>query len=275
MKRPVLVATALTVLLALAASAAFAQWGWGWRNRYPPRIRPPEQRDAGFSFCRLMYSSEYSGRGMGRWSTDYPFADINFMIRLSEMSTTNVNFDAENEPIHWVVPVTDDTLFGCPFIIASAVGSMVLSDEDAARLHEYLLKGGFLWVDDFWGSWEWDQWVSQIRKVLPEGQYPIVDLPIEHALFRTMFQIWEVPQIANISFWIRSGGGTSERGIDSEEPHFRVIFDERERIMVAMTHNTDIQDSWEREADDPRFFEAFAPDGYSLGINVLVYAMGH
>ena len=81
-----------------------------------------------------MYASEYVGRGMGRWSTDYPFADINFMIRLSEMSTTDVNFDADDEPIHWVVPVTDDTLFGCPFIIASAVGSMELSDEDAGRL---------------------------------------------------------------------------------------------------------------------------------------------
>ena len=152
---------------------------------------------------------------------------------------------------------------------------MELSDEDADRLREYLLKGGFLWVDDFWGSWEWAQWVSQIDKVLPAGQYPIVDLPLEHPLFQTMFHIWEVPQIANIGFWRRSGGRTSERGLDSEEPHFRVIFDERGRIMVAMTHNTDIQDAWERERDDPRFFETFAPDGYSLGINVLVYAMTH
>ena len=90
-----------------------------------------------------------------------------------------------------------------------------------------------------------------------------------------MFHIWEVPQIANIGFWMRSGGNTSERGYDSAEPHFRVIFDEHGRIMVAMTHNTDIQDAWEREADDPRFFEEFAPDGYSLGINVLLYAMGY
>jgi len=273
MRRPAVAAAALTLILALVAGAAFAQWGW--RSRHPPRFRPPEQRDPGFSFCRLMYSSEYVGRGMGRWSTDYPFADINFMIRLSEMSTTDVNFDADDEPIHWVVPVTDDTLFGCPFIIASAVGSMALSHEEAGRLREYLLKGGFLWVDDFWGSWEWAQWVSQIRKVLPAGQYPIVDLPIEHELFQTVFHIWEVPQIANIGFWRRSGGRTSERGADSAEPHFRVIFDERGRILVAMTHNTDIQDAWERERDDPRFFESFAPDGYSLGINVLVYAMTH
>ncbi|MCY4510721.1 MAG: DUF4159 domain-containing protein [Acidobacteria bacterium] len=273
MKRLTVAGVAVAVILAITAGAVFAQWGW--RTRYPPRIRPPEQRDAGFSFCRLMYASEYTGRGMGRWSTDYPYADINFMIRLSEMSTTAVNFDPDDEPIHWVVPVTNDALFGCPFIIASAVGSMVLSQDDASRLRDYLLKGGFLWADDFWGRWEWEQWESQIAKVLPPAEYPIVDLPIEHPLFQTMFYIWEVPQIANIGFWRRSGGRTSERGADSAEPHFRVIFDDAGRIMVAMTHNTDIQDAWEREADDPRFFESFAPDGYSLGINVLVYAMTH
>ena len=266
----------MTVILVLAAGAALAQFGSGYgRTRYPPRIRPADQRDDGFSFCRLMYSSEYRARGMGSWSTDYPFADINFMIRLSEMSTTPVNFDTDDNPIHWVVPVTDDALFGCPFIIASAVGSMVLSTDDASRLRDYLLKGGFLWADDFWGSWEWANWESQIAKVLPPAQYPIVDLPLEHELFTTVFNVWEIPQIANIGFWRRSGGGTSERGADSGEPHFRVIFDEDGRIMVAMTHNTDIQDAWEREGEDPRFFESFAPSGYSLGINVLVHAMTH
>ena len=111
--------------------------------------------------------------------------------------------------------------------------------------------------------------------MLPPSEYPIVDLPLQHSLFQTMFNIWEVPQIANIGFWRRSGGATSERGADSAVPHFRVIFDADGRIMVAMTHNTDIQDAWEREGEDQRFFEAFAPDGYSLGMNVLIYAMTH
>ena len=219
-----MVAATITVLVvALGTGVVFGQWGF--RSRYPPRIRPADQPlDDGFSFCRLMYTSEYTGRGRGRWATDYPFADINFMIRLSEMTTTTVNFAADDEPTHWVVPVTDDTLFGCPFIIASAVGSMVLSPDEANRLRTYLLKGGFLWVDDFWGGWEWDQWASQIAKVLPASEYPIVDLPLEHELFRTMFNIWEIPQIANIRFWLNSGGQTSERGADSATPHFRVIF---------------------------------------------------
>ena len=164
MKRQVIASATIAVALAVVSSATLAQFGQGYgRSRYPAKLRPADQRDDGFSFCRLMYASAYRGRGMGRWSTDYPFADINFMIRLSEMSTTDVHFDADDEPIHWVVPVTDDTLFSCPFIIASAVGSMGLAPTEAENLRNYLLKGGFLWVDDFWGSWEWDQWLSLIH----------------------------------------------------------------------------------------------------------------
>ena len=153
---------------------------------------------------------------------------------------------------------------------------MTLSPEEVVRLRDYLLKGGFLWVDDFWGTREWEQWAAEISKVLPPSQYPIIDLPLEHALFRTMFNIWEVPQISHIGFWRRTGGrSTSERGADSAVPHFRAISDERGRILVAMTHNTDIQDAWEREGEDPGFFEQFSPDGYALGINVVLYAMTH
>lgn len=257
-----------------AATAALAQWG-GW-SRHPPRIRPAGHVDEGFSFCRLMYTSnrrERSGRG---WSTDYPYADINFMIRLSEITSTHVDLDQVGEPNHWVVTIADDALFGCPFLMTSDVGTMSLRPVEVVRLRDYLLKGGFLWVDDFWGSRSWAQWAGEIAKVLPPADYPIRDLPLDHQLFRTMFRILEVPQITNIHFWRWSGGRTtSERGHDSAVPHFRGIMDESGRLMVAMTHNTDIQDAWEREGEDPRFFERFAPDGYQLGINVLLYAMSH
>ena len=267
------------VLVLLAASAltsvALAQWGYG-RSRYPPRFRPANHVDEGFTFCRLMYTSnrrERSGRG---WSTDYPYADINFMIRLSEMTSTHVNLDPVGEPNHWVVTVTDDALYGCPFLMTSDVGTMSLRPVEAARLRDYLLKGGFLWVDDFWGSRSWAQWAGEIAKVLPPGEYPIKDLPLDHSVFKTMFHIREIPQISNIHFWRWSGGATtSERGPDSEVPHFRGITDEHGRLMVAMTHNTDIQDAWEREGEDPRFFERFSPDGYQLGVNVVLYAMSH
>ena len=264
------------LVVGVVASAAFAQWGGYGRSRYPPRFRPADHHDEGFSFCRLMYTSnrrERSGRG---WSTDYPYADINFMIRLSEMTSAQVNLNEVGDPNHWVVSLADDSLYQCPFLMTSDVGTMSLRPVEISRLRDYLLKGGFLWVDDFWGSRSWEQWASEIAKVLPPSEYPIKDLPMDHQLFKTMFHVLEVPQISNIHFWRWSGGSTtSERGHDSAVPHFRGIMDEHGRLMVAMTHNTDIQDAWEREGEDPQFFERFSPDGYALGINVVLYTMSH
>jgi len=143
------------------------------------------------------------------------------------------------------------------------------------RLREYLLKGGFLYVDDFWGEWAWEQWTEEIGRVLDPRQYPIKDIPLDHQLFRTMFVISKLPQIPSISHWRRSGGETSERGYDSVRVNFRGIFDEHGRAMVLMTHNTDIADAWEREAEDPRFFYLFSPNGYAVGINILLYSLSH
>ena len=160
--------------------------------------------------------------------------------------------------------------------MAADVGTIGFSPEEVQRLRAYLLKGGFLWVDDFWGPRAWQQWTSEIGKVLPPGRYPVIDVPLDHPVFRALTHVTSVPQITSIQFWRRVGGGTtSERGPDSAEPHFRAIADDRGRFLVVMTHNTDIADAWEREADDPRFFSKFSPDGYGLGINVLVHAMSH
>ena len=273
-------AVVLAVAALLVASAAFSQWsrgggGWG-RSRYPPRLRPADHRDDGFAVCRLRYTRvrrEESGSG---WSTDYPFADINFMIRVRELTRTPIDTDENDDPNHWVIDITDPGLLGCPFVVASDVGTIGLSDEEVVRLREYLLKGGFLWVDDFWGTPAWDQWTSEMSRVLSPAEFPIVDVPLNHEIFRGLYTILEIPQISNIRFWRRTGGATtSERGMDSAEPHFRTIADANGRIMVVMTHNTDIQDSWEREGEERQFFERFSPDGYALGINVLLYAMTH
>jgi len=267
-----------SIVLGVSVSMAFAQWpDFGFRrSRYPPRYRPPGHHDNGFTFCRLMYTSVRSEPSGSGWSTDYPYADINFMIRLSELTTTHVNMDDEGEPIHWTVPITDDALFGCPFVMTSDIGTVGLSPEEVVRLREYLLKGGFLWVDDFWGERAWGQWASEIAQVLPPAVYPIADLPLDHELFTHLFYVWEIPQITNIGFWRRVGGATtSERGSETSEPHFRVIRDEHGRIMVVITHNTDIADSWEREGEDPDFFKTFSPDGYAVGVNVALHTMTH
>jgi len=264
---------ALTGILSLVASPS-AQRFFS-EGRMPPRFPPNSMPDRNFSFCKLMYTSvRYEELGMG-WATDYPYAGINLMIRFSEMTTAQVSTDHRGEPNHWVIELTDRELFNCPFIMAADVGTTGLSSEEITQLRAYLLKGGFLWVDDFWGTRAWEHWTSEIGKVLSPSDYPIHDLPLDHPVFRTFSFLDKVPQITAIQFWWRSGGTTSERGRDSEEAHLRAITDEHGRILVLMSHNTDVADAWEREGEDPRFFEQFSPNGYGLGINVLLYAMSH
>jgi len=259
-------------------SVAAAQWGWGGvgEGNVPPRFPPKSLPDRDFAYCKLMYERvRYEQLGMG-WATDYPFAGINLMIRYSELTTGRVSWDRPGQPNHWVVRLTDDELFNCPFVMAADVGTIGLSTDEARGLRDYLLKGGFLWVDDFWGTRAWEHWAREIGKVLPPTRYPVVDVPLDHPIFRILNHVPSVPQITAIQFWRGVGGmTTSERGRDSEVPHLRAIMDDHERILIVMTHNTDIADAWEREADDPRFFSQFSPDGYGLGINVLLHAMTH
>jgi hypothetical protein len=231
--------------------------------------------DAGFTFCRIMYDSvRREPMGMG-WTTDYPYAEINLMTRLSELTKTRISRDGA-QPNHWVVRLTDDALFNCPFTMASDVGTIGITPDEADRLRQYLLKGGFLWVDDFWGTAAWEHWSNQIARVLPPAEYPIVDVRAGDPILSSQFNVVQVPQITNIQFWRGVGGAvTSERGADSEDAHFRVIRDASGRILVVMTHNTDIADSWEREGEDAAFFRQFSPGGYAFGINVLLHAMTH
>ena len=270
-------AVALLSAVLMAAAAAAGQDVLPFRrSRGPtPRLPMADSFDGRFNFCRLMYTRVTREAGGQGWWTDYPNADINFSIRLAELTKTRVSQLPDGEPNHLVVRPTDDELFQCPFIIASDAGTAGFTDEEAARLREYLEKGGFLWVDDFWGTDAWLHWQSEIGRVLPPMEYPIMDLPPDHAVFRVMFQLQEVPQIPNIRHWRVTGGETSERGSDSPRVNVRGISDQRGRLLVFMTHNTDISDAWEREGEDPEFFYRFSPNGYAVGINVFLYAMTH
>ena len=242
-------------------------------QRFALRQASSHSFDGTFNFCRIMFNVSADGDG-GRWSVDYPRADVNLSIRLSELTRTSVSMDASGEPNHLVLRLTEDSLFECPFVMMTEVGAAHLDEEEAARLRTYLLKGGFLWADDFWGSYAWDIWARELAKVLPPSEYPIIDLPKDHPLLRMQFPVEALPQIPSIGFW-SWGGSTSERGSDSAEPHLRGIADRQGRLMVLITHNTDIGDSWEREGDDPDYFYRFSVNGYALGINVLMYAMTH
>jgi hypothetical protein len=272
------IVSALAIAAVLAtASTALAQRrrgrGFGWGGA-PLRMATAESFDGAFNFCRIIFSQSYDGDG-GNWSVDYPRADINLSIRLSELTRTRISRDTSGEPNHVLLRLTDDLLFQCPFVMMTEVGSTYLSPEEATRLREYLLKGGFLWADDFWGSWAWEVWAREIRKALPPSEYPIVDVPPTHPIFHQQFEVKRVIQIPSINAWMGMGGGTSERGADSAEPHARAIFDKHGRMMVFITHNTDFGDAFEREGDDPTYFYTFSVEGYAMGINVLLYSLTH
>ena len=268
----VLLAAALCGLTTTMASAQFGRGGFFGFGA--GRIATPQDFDGRFHYCRVVYRQSPDGRD-GSWRTDYPRADINFSIRFSELTRTNVSFNSQREPNHLLVNLGGPELFDCPIVILSAPGAVSINDSEGTNLRTYLLKGGFLWADDFWGTYEWDHWVREIRHALPADEYPIFDVPPDHAIMRTQFLVEGVTQMPNIGFWERSGGRTSEQGSDSAVPHLRAIADRRGRIMVLITHNTDIGDSWEREGDDPRYFMLFGPKGYALGINTFLYALTH
>jgi hypothetical protein len=273
---------AVTLAVVLAATSAAAQdffagqrYGYGFRRRMPPRFPTETSFDGSFNFCRLMYQSQRREAGGQGWTTDYPDADINFSIRLSELTKTHISRQSTGDPNHLVVRLTDPGLFQCPFLSATDVGTIIMSKAEVEGLRAYLDKGGFLWVDDFWGPYAWETWVEEVSRVLPPDQFPIRDITHEHPIWRTLFEVSALPQIPSIAFWRASGGGTSERGEDSAEPHLRGILDEQGRIIVLMTHNTDISDAWEREGEDPKFFYSFSPNGYAVGLNTVLYAMAH
>jgi hypothetical protein len=229
--------------------------------------------DGSFQFCRLQFRNGSNGDGNG-WGVDWPRADQNLSIRLSELTRTPVSMDASNNPNSVLLTAVMPEISHCPFVMMTEPGGAFFDDQEALALKTYLLKGGFLWADDFWGEYAWQYWESQIRKVFPSGQYPIFDVPLTHPIFTQMMTVPKIPQIPSIGFWERSRS-TSERGPDSAVPQVRAINDDRGRIMVLMTHNTDFGDAYEREGDDHEYFEKFSVPGYAFGVNVLLYVMTH
>jgi hypothetical protein len=264
-------ALAIAVFVATASAQGFRR---GNRFFEPLRSPTPESFDGSFNFCRIVFPTAYDGDGSG-WGVDYPRADINLSIRLSELTKTHISRQADGEPNHLVMDLNNPALFNCPFIMMTEVGGAYIGPTEAAHLRDYLLKGGFLWADDFWGSYAWEHWVGEIAKVLPPGEYPIKDLPLDHPLFHAQLEVSRVPQIPSIGFWGGPGGPTSERGSDSAEAHARGISDSHGRLMVLITHNTDFGDAFEREGDDPRYFYTFSVEGYAFGINALLYDLTH
>jgi len=198
------------------------------------------------------------------------------MLRLPQLTTTPIRKTQYGEPDHRIVELMDEELFGCPVIFMSDVGTIGIDPEEAERLRLYLEEGCFLWADDFWGSRAWETWTYELSRALPPAEYPIIDIPPGPLLLNALYAVHEVPQVPAIQFWGRSGrSATSERGLDSAEAHLRGIRDKKGRLIVVMTHNTDIAAGWDLEGEDHQFFLQLSPESYALGINIIIYELTH
>jgi hypothetical protein len=268
----------LAFFASTGGSVAFAQRIWTGGGRFyrtPPKIAILADFDGTFLYCRGLYRSRYREMGGQGWGTDYPGADNNFSVRLAELTTVPVRLNADRQPNTVVVRLSDPLLFRCPMLFMEDVGTAEFTEADVAALRDFFQKGGFLWVDDFWGSEAWRQWTTQIGRVLSPDRYPIVDVPIEHPIMHTLYDVKAFLQVSSIQFWYQSGGNVLERGQDSVPVHYRGIEDAHGRLMVLMTHNTDVADTWEREGESQEYFNRFSPAGYAIGVNVVLYALTH
>ena len=198
------------------------------------------------------------------WGTDYPGGDCKFMGGIHRLTGMHV------DPNPNIIGIQDPDLFKFPFVYAVEVGGMYLSDPDAARLREYLLRGGFLLVDDYWGRRERENFEAQMRKVFPDRQ--LERLPLTHEIFHTFFDIDSLIQVPGF------GGGCYEGPTwqvpDETDPRIYGISDDRGRLMVVATYNSDLGDAWEY-MDAACYPEKYSGQAYRLGLNFMIYTMTH
>jgi hypothetical protein len=210
-----------------------------------------------FYFTRGMYSGSRRS-----WSTDAPQADRWIASVIRRLTLIDIS-PAEN-----YVAFDDPDLRRFPFLYILEVGGMRLTESETEGLRNYVLQGGFVMVDDFWGTAQWATWEREIRRVLPE--YEIVEIPLSHELFTTMYWVNEVVQVPSVNNAQR--GNTYEQ--DGYVPYVRGIFDDDGRLMVVINWNTDIGDAWEW-AEAPYYPLPYSTYAYQVAANTFIYAMTH
>ena len=223
-----------------------------------------------FTFVRVKRGRAPYGDG-GPWTTDAPDSDLNFSFRLQQMTSMQVDPDGR------FVFLTDKDLTDFPFIYMVEPGSLYLTGEEIVTLRKYLLHGGFLMLDDFWGEDAWANVEQVMKRVLPERTF--TELPLDHPVYHCIFEIKSKGQVPNYGLGEQSQFDPEHRTwerYDAKEVHHRAIFDDKGRMMVIATHNTDNGDGWEREGEYPYYFEHFSEKiAYPLGINIVFYMMTH
>jgi hypothetical protein len=268
MRRRVLISA--MILLLLSWSAIFALQHRRFRffpdeEDNPASVPPDANEKTEYTFARLRYPSVRSGGYWGfrgSWTTDYPKADRQFLQGVRRLTRINAR------SVEQVVDLDTDDIFNYPWVYAVEVGHWNLSDEQAKKLREYLLRGGFLMTDDFHGTWEWDIFMSSMSRVFPDR--PVVDIQDSDAIFHVLYDLDERFQVPGIIMF-RTGQTFEQDGV---EPRWCGIYDDRGRLMVAICHNMDLGDAWEW-ADYPRYPEKYASLAYRIGINYIIYAMTH
>jgi hypothetical protein len=274
--------------VALALLSAEAQFRGGGRSRRDYEIRDPERikeqemmekalnpefREDVFTFARLKFQADRDSRfGGGRlWDDDAPEADLNLIFRLHETTSLKVR------PGLNFIDITAQDLANYPFVYLASAGRVVLSDEEATALRQYLLNGGFIMADDFWGDDQWMHFHEQIKRVFPDREP--VELTLNHRIFHTVFDFKKQPQIPSVGAYLRTGQSYDPGWPYSEknqDPHYYALYDDKQRMMALLCHNNHYGDGWEHEGDDASYFERFSePMAYPMLINILVYAMSH
>lgn len=231
---------------------------------------------AEFYWSRLAYNSSMSSygafgrRGFGgfnSWSRDYPKADRQFLIAMHRLTRI------DDRPYEQVVTLDNDDIFNYPWIYAVQVENWTFTPAQAKRLREYLLKGGFLMVDDFHGAQDWENFMNGMREVLPDR--PVEDLQSSDEIFHTLYDVDTKMQIPGEQYvWT---GRTYEMGRGGDygyQPKWRAIRDDKGRIIVAICHNMHLGDAWEW-ADDPNYPETFASMAFRVGLDYIIYGMTH
>jgi hypothetical protein len=227
------------------------------------RERPTSE----FHFVRLEYPDAlgyggFANRGWGHWLVDYPAAEYHFTQGVRRLSNIDIDDDAR------MLPISDDAIFDYPWLYAVEVGHWYLDDVDAGRLREYLLRGGFLMVDDFHGPEEWAVFMETLTRVFPDR--PVVDIPDDDPILHVVYDLDERVQIPGIRPLMM--GVTYEYG--GKVPHWRGVYDDDGRLMIIINHNMDLGDSWEL-ADQPSYPEHLTTLGYRFAVNYAIYSMTH
>ncbi len=214
-----------------------------------------------FTFVRLQYSGRLTQ--LSNWRVDWPASDRNFIYQLRKQT----NIDVAPDSIR--IPVGSEDLFNYPFAYILEVGSMRLNKAEAKNLREYLLRGGFIFVDDFHGGLEWDRFYSELKKIFPNRE-PI-DIPVDHHIFNCFYKIEKLIQIPGLRALY--SGRTYER-FDGHPARYLGMFDDRGRIMMLICFNSDLGDAWEHaaEASYPREYSNIA---LKIGINAVIYSLTH